>query len=211
MTTALRDWTAWHDDYADPDSDLSRRLAVVQDEIRRGLANRPEGEVRAISICAGQAHDLIGVLSGDPQAERVRARLVELDPVNVAQIRAKASAAGLDLDVVQGDAADSDLYRGAVPADLVLAVGIFGNVAEPDIHRLIGALPQFCAPGATVIWSRGRHLHDINSEIQATFAGAGFTQTAFHAPDGVKFQIGVNRYEGPAVPLVSDKLFTFIR
>lgn len=211
MTTALRDWAGWHDAYRDPASDLSRRLVVVQDEIRRALATKPNEPVQVISICAGQAHDLIGVLSDDPRADRVRALLVELDPSNVAQIRAKADAAGLHLDVVQGDAADSDLYRDAVPADLVLAVGIFGNVAEPDIHRLIRALPQFCAPGATVIWSRGRHRRNINSEIQATFAGAGFIQAAFHAPDGARFQVGVNRYEGPAVALGSDHLFTFVR
>lgn len=207
----LRDYTAWHDAYRDPSSDLSRRLAVVQDEIRAALGARPEGDLRVISICAGQGHDLIGALSGDPASDRVRALLVELDPANVAEIRAKAADAGLAIDAVQGDAADTDHYRDWVPADLVLAAGIFGNISDADIFRVIRALPQFCTAGATVIWTRGRHLPDINSEIQATFVQAGFAPVAFHAPDDASFQVGVSRYEGPAVPLSSDRLFTFIR
>lgn len=135
---------------------------------------------------------------------------MELDPANVAEIRAKAAAAGLAVDVVQGDAADTDFYREWVPADLVLAVGIFGNICDADVYRVIRALPQFCAPGATAIWTRGRHLPDINTEIHAEFAAAGFNQVAFHTPDDARFQVGVNRYEGPAVPLVSDRLFTFV-
>lgn len=206
----LRDYIAWHDAYRDPSSDLSRRLAVVQEEIRNVLAAKPDGRLQVISMCAGQGHDLIGVLADDPQADRVRALLVELEPANVAKIREKASAAGLQLDVVQGDAADTEIYRQAVPADLVLAVGVFGNITDADIHRVIRALPQFCAPGGAVIWTRGRHLPDINAEIHAAFDEAGFVPVAFRAPPDAGFQVGVNRYEGPAVPLVSDRLFTFV-
>ena len=34
-----------------------------------------------------------------------------------------------------GDASTTSAYRGAVPADLVLACGIFGNVSDEDIQR----------------------------------------------------------------------------
>ena len=61
------------------------------------------------------------------------ARLVELSPDNVAAMRARAERAGLELEIVEGDAADTSLYDGAVRADLVLAVGIFGNIAEEDV------------------------------------------------------------------------------
>lgn len=207
-----RDWHAWHDDYDDADSDLSRRLQVVQTEIRKVLPTEPTDEFSVISICAGQAHDIIGVLSDYPHADKVRARLVELNPDNVQQIRAKVAAAGLDVDVVEGDAADTSLYEGAAPADLVLAVGIFGNVSDADVLATIRALPQLCKPGATVLWSRGRHLRpDLTPQIRSTFADAGFVETAFHAPEGARFQIGADRYDGPAVPLQAGHLFTFLK
>jgi hypothetical protein len=207
-----RDWEDWHRDYEDANSDLSRRLAVVQTEIRKVLPLAPTTDFKLVSICAGQAHDIIGALSGYSRADRVKARLVELNPHNVAQIRAKAAAAGLDLEVVEGDAADSRLYEGAIPADLVLAVGIFGNISEADVFTTIDALPQFCRPGATVLWSRGRRYKpDITPQIRSRFIAAGFVETAFHAPDGANFQIGAARYEGPALKLRRAHLFTFVR
>ena len=141
-----------------------------------------------------------------------RARLVELNPENVAEIRAKVAAAGLDLEVVEADAADTRLYEGAIPADLVLAVGIFGNISDHDIFATIDALPQFCRPGATVLWSRGRrHKPDITVQIRSRFVAAGFVETAFHAPLTRNFQIGAERYEGPVQELRRAHLFTFVR
>jgi hypothetical protein len=206
-----RDWVAWHESYADEESDLSVRLRVVQTEIRGALDRSPAGPFRAVSLCAGQGHDLIGALAHYPDSDRVSARLVEVNPFNVRAMRERATQQGLDLDIVEGDAADTSLYRGAVPADLVLAVGIFGNVADEDVFRLIGALPQFCVHGATVIWSRGRSVPNLNEQIQSAFTAAGFVQAAFHAPDDGDFQIGVNLYEGPARELEPARLFTFRR
>jgi hypothetical protein len=208
-----RDWLAWHGEYEDENSDLSQRLHVVQAEIRRLLPlEQPVEPFQFVSICAGQAHDIIGVLAGYPYASHVKGRLVELNPDNVQQIRAKADAAGLDLEIIEGDAADTSLYEGAVPADLVIAVGIFGNVSDADVFGTIRALPGFTKTGATVLWSRGRHLvPDITAEIRSTFAEAGFAETGFHSPDGRRFQIGASRYDGPAVELKRGRLFTFVR
>jgi hypothetical protein len=210
--TEQRDWHGWHTDYEDATSDLSRRLTVVQAEIRKVLPDAPTAEFNVVSICAGQGHDIIGVLSDYPHADKVKARLVELNPHNVEQIRAKVAAAGLDVDVVEGDAADTSLYEGATPADLVLAVGIFGNISDADVFATIKALPQFCKPGATVLWSRGRHLHpDITAQIRSTFIDSGFVETAFHAPSDARFQIGADRYEGAAQRLGRGHLFTFLK
>jgi hypothetical protein len=207
-----RDYEAWHRDYEDADSDLSRRLEVVQAEIRKVLPGAPTSDFKVVSICAGQAHDIIGALSGYAHADRVKARLVELNPHNVGQIRARVAEAGLDLEVVEGDAADTRVYEGATPADLVLAVGIFGNISDADVFTTIDALPQFCRPGATVLWSRGRqNKPDITAEIRSRFIDAGFVETAFHAPDDANFQIGAGRYEGPVQALRRAHLFTFVR
>ena len=210
--TEQRDWHAWHTGYEDANSDLSRRLEAVLAEICKILPPAPTAEFNVLSICAGQAHDIIGVLSEYSHADKVKARLVERNPRNVEQIRAKAAAAGLDVDVVEGDAADTSLYEGATPADLVLAVGIFGNISDADVFTTIEALPQFCKPGATVLWSRGRHLQpDITAQIRSAFVDAGFVETAFHAPEDAGFQIGADRYEGPARALQRGHLFTFLK
>jgi hypothetical protein len=73
------------------------------------------------------------------------------------------------------------------------------------------SLPQFCAPGATVLWSRGQQLPDITNRIRKAFTEAGFEETAFHKPEDATFQIGVARYQGLPQQLQPARLFTFVK
>ena len=52
---ATVDWQAWHSPYEDPDSELSRRLALVQAQLRAALDGAPAGRIRLISVCAARA------------------------------------------------------------------------------------------------------------------------------------------------------------
>ena len=62
----------------------------MQGHLRAELDRAPAGHVRLISLCAGQGRDVIGVLTGHPRRDDVRARLVELDERNVALARRAA-------------------------------------------------------------------------------------------------------------------------
>ena len=144
----LRDYHDWHDDYARPGSSLYRRLQVVLDLLGDALDALPAGPVRVVSLCAGQGADVLTVAEQHPRGRDLVGRLVELDPRNVAAARDRISAAGLDgIEVVEADASVSDAYAGAVPADLVVACGIFGNISLDDIERTIRFLPSLSAPG----------------------------------------------------------------
>src|SRR6266508_2492219 len=68
------DWQAWHRPYDDPDSPLSRRLHVVQELVRAVLDQAAPGSITAISICAGEGRDLLGVLADHPRSADVAAR-----------------------------------------------------------------------------------------------------------------------------------------
>lgn len=204
------DWRAWHAGYEDPNSELGRRLAVVQRQLRDVLDRLPPGPIRAISVCAGQGHDIIGVLAEHQRRADVSARLVELDPRNVALAQSAARATGLDrVQAVAADASLTDAYIGAVPADLVLVCGVFGNIAEADIANTIEQLGQLCAPQATVIWTRHRRAPDLVPRIRETFQQAGFAEVAFE--DAPPFGIGANRLRRAPGPLQRGvKLFDFI-
>lgn len=123
--TDLRDYDRWHDRYDDPDSDLSWRLKQVQRHIEAFLDGR-EGPVRVLSVCSGDGRDLFQVLAGRTDTGRITATLLELHPALADRVRAAAAtlAPEADVSVRQVDAGDSDAYIGAVPADLVLLVGI---------------------------------------------------------------------------------------
>lgn len=168
--------------------------------------------VTVVSACAGQGHDLIGVLPDRPDAHRVRARLLEYDERNVDAARAAAAQAGLArIDVRRADAGDPASYRGAVPAHLVLLTGVFGNISDDDIHATVTALPQLCGPAATVIWTRTRRSPDLTGTIRGWFRDAGFAELAFTAPPDVQFSVGVHRLTAAPQPMsLTGHIFRFI-
>lgn len=212
--TSLRDYDRWHRHYDDPDSSLSWRLRRVQAYVAEALDERPL-PVRMVSVCAGDGRDVIEVLHGRPDAGRVSAVLVELHPAIAERARAAAGAAELTgVEVRERDAGTSDAYAGAVPADIVLLVGILGNITDDDLWRLIAFAPQLCAPGATLLWSRGLDGSDRNDNIRTAYAGAGFVELAYETSgeDEGAAALGVVRYDGPPVPLEPGRpLFTFVR
>lgn len=194
MTTEPRDWIDWHRQYDNPDSSLSRRLGVVRQRLREAL-DAQKGPLRLISMCAGQGVDVIPVLAEHTHRVDTDALLVELDPRLAGIAEEAARAAGLDkVRVLCADAAATANYADAVPADIILAVGIFGNISEADVEFTVKRLPMLAAPQATVIWTRGRIFdQDLAQTIRRWFEEAGFEEVAFDAPEDFHYRVGVNR------------------
>jgi hypothetical protein len=145
----------------------------------------------------------------------VSALLVELDPGLVAFARQRAAAAGVgrQVTVVEGDGSLARPYAEAVPADLVLVCGVFGNISRGDIAATVAALPSFCAAGATVIWTRHRRPPDLTPSIREWFGAAGFEEVSFEAPSPYVLSVGSCRLVGPpgAVPFDPGlRLFDFV-
>ena len=165
----------------------------MQRHIGAALHAAAPGPIRVVSLCAGQGHDLIGALDGHPRAADVQARLVELDPHNCDAARAVAPPG---VDVLCGDASDTTSYAGAVPAELVLACGVFGNISDDDIVRTIETIRSLCAPGATVIWTRHRREPDLTPEVRAVVPRRGLPRGRVRDPRRVR----VRRWCEPARP-----------
>jgi hypothetical protein len=169
------------------------------------LDNAPTGAIRVISMCAGQGRDVFGALHGHRRASDVAARLVELDPTNVA---AALAAAPPNVEVVEGDAGVSDAYTGAGPAHVVVACGIFGNISHGDVRRTVGLLPMLCASGATVVWTRHPADGTLLPMIDAWFVEEGFARVFLQAGNG--YGVGAHRLEGPPASFApGTRFFTF--
>lgn len=233
-------WVQWHKAYEDPSSGLSQRLRAVQSMVRAALDEVParaasgrdpnpghaeatagaqEGRtpVQIVSLCAGQGRDVIEVVASHPRGPEVSALLVELDPALAGTARAHAAAAGAGvadrIRVVEADASQASVYAesGAVPADIVLVCGVFGNISNADITHTIQAMRGLCAPGGQVIWTRHRRPPDVTPLIRADFAAAGFTEMDFVTPKGTVMSIGRHRLDGATVPFQPDQvLFDFV-
>jgi hypothetical protein len=209
---ALRDYVAWHDGYAEPGSPLHLRLIVVQSLIAEALDHLPPGPVRVVSICAGQGHDILTVARRQRRAD-LKGCLVELDPTNAAAARRAIDAGGLDgFEVVEADAGSSDAYAGAVPADLVLACGVFGNISHDDIEATVRFLPALCAPGAWVIWTRHARDPAVIAALEGWLVDAGFEPRQVVIPADRSFGVGAARLAIPPRPFrPGRRLFTFVR
>jgi hypothetical protein len=204
-----RNWVDWHAEYDEPGSALQRRLSLVQQRIGHALDERPAGPVSVISMCAGQGRDLLGVLADHPRRADVVATLVELNPRNVEL--ARQAATGLNVTVIAGDAGRSTAYQDAVPADIALVCGVFGNIPDDDIRQTVGWLPRLCRQGATVIWTRHRRPPDRTPAIRAWFASAGFAEVAFDTADTLSVGVGTHRFTGQPLPFEPDvRLFEFV-
>jgi predicted RNA methylase len=131
----MRDYLKWHEAYDDPSSDLSWRLREVQAHIRAVL-DEVEGPVGVLSLCAGDGRDVLQVLAERDDASRVRAALIELHPMLAQRAREFVGASGLtNVTVRIADAGNTSAYTGAIPADLVIMIGVLGNLSDDDVPR----------------------------------------------------------------------------
>jgi hypothetical protein len=205
---------AWHVDYEDPSSALTARLRAVRHHLSHAVDRAPAGPIRVLSLCAGQGHDVVGVLAGHERRDDVWATLVELDFHNVDRARQGTTEANLNqVEVRHADASHVVSFADVLPADVLLLCGIFGNISDADIDRTIEATPTLCSAGATVIWTRHRRPPDYTDHIRQVFQTNGFDEIAFEAPDTAgNTGVGVNRLrESSPEPPPDAPLFLFTR
>ncbi len=211
----VMDWADWHEHYDDPASPLSTRLRCVRGHLSDAIDQAPAGRISLVSLCAGQGRDVIGVLPHHPRRDDVRAVLVESDERNAGSARRSAAAEGLaQVEVRLADASLVASFADALPADVLLLCGIFGNVSDRDIERTARAAPALCREGATVIWTRHRRSPDLTPRVRAWFTQGGFSEIAFDALEpGTMIGVGVARLgreaAAPDAGWPDDRLFTF--
>jgi hypothetical protein len=100
-----------------------------------------------------------------------------------------------DVEVRVADAGTIDSFADVLPAHVVVASGVFGNISMADTRRTVAALKTVLAPGGLVVWTRSRRLDgsDRSLDVRAVFLEHNFAEVSFSTiPDG-KFRIGVHK------------------
>jgi SAM-dependent methyltransferase len=214
----ILDWTEWHDEYDDPDSELAARMRAVRTHVSELVERCDPGPVTIVSICGGQGRETIGALRDHARRADVRGRLVELDAKNAAAARRSAVAAQLDeFEVMTGDASSSDSYAGLPPADVVVVSGVLGHIDNDDRAQLVAFLRQLMRPGGSVVWTffrlpGDRHREERLAGMRRLFNDDGFEEVAFELLPGDEygFTVGVSRYTGERAPFrPHEQIFTF--
>jgi hypothetical protein len=206
-----RDWTRWHADY-ESETPLQRRLEIVKQHVADVLRSGSGRGLAVLSICSGDGRDVLGALAEESVGSCVRGRFVDSDPRLAERARRTAREASMTgIEVLVADAGTTSAYAGAVPADLVLVCGVFGNIVDADVERTIRALPMLCAERGTVIWTRHRRPPDLTPAIRGWFRDAGFVEVAFQTISDSVASVGVERLARPTDPFEDGiRLITFV-
>ena len=150
-----------------------------------------DGPVRLLSMCTGDGRDTLPVLA--EAGADVDAVLVELDPELAETARRRPGPASPGRRPRPPTPGRPTRYRDAVPADVVMACGMFGNVTDDDVavHRGHGC-PRCWRRGGHVIWTRGSRVPHDPSGVRRRPERAGprrcspttgFEEVAFDRPD----------------------------
>jgi Putative methyltransferase len=216
------DWHKWHNAY-DENPALKKRLVLVRKHLSRCLDRSAPGEVRIISVCAGDGRDVLRTLADHKRLADARARLVELDPNLVKDGESACEALELSsrVEFVNGDATDPGSYRAVAPANIVVMCGMLGLVDLPELPNVVRAMQALCAHQGHVVWTRRldwRNGVRQTKVLHAMMAQAGFrysklSLTSFGAlfspTPRPSFAVGTHRYDGESVALpASGRLFT---
>jgi len=168
--------------------------------------------MRILSLCSGDGRDLIPILARG-ERNMAHAILVEQDATLAQEGRATALKLGVDhVTVVTGDAGETESFAFALPVDLLLLCGIFGNVSEEDVALTVAATPAVLRSGGTVIWTRGSTPPDLRPTIRRWFVDAGLRDTAFDSePNGFGVGVATKSQRSTSDPPLPARLFTFVR
>jgi len=94
--------------------------------------------------------------------------------------------------------------------------GVLGNLTDEDARATVAVTRELAAPGALVLWTRGRFADSGKDEptdtIRSWFADEGFEEVAFDAPEDTGYRVGAHRLAAEPRPLGPDRVFfTFQR
>jgi hypothetical protein len=195
---------------------------LVRKHLSKCLDRSAPGEVRVISVCAGDGRDILNTLADHERLADARVRLVELDPNLVAD--GKNACRNLKLashvEFVNGDATDPGSYRAVAPASIVVMCGMLGLVELGELPNVVRAMQALCANGGHVVWTRRLDWRDgvrHTKVLQDLMANAGFRRATlsvtsfgalFSKTPRPSFAVATYRYDGEPVALpASGPLF----
>lgn len=206
------DWIAWHDNYR-TNEELKARLSLVRTLIAHSLSDAQPGEIVLLSLCCGDARDVLGTLPTHARRTDVQGWLLDCNPALIDKAKQAITRYGLasSVSAIIADATRASSYTEIPPANVIILSGVFGNVEHDEISRLVRNLRSLCASSAFVIWTQSTRggTHQVE-QIQKEFTNYQFSSVELLTTPQAHFYIGLNCYDGPTEGLHQDKrIFSF--
>ncbi len=208
------DWKAWHTRYQ-TDTELQARLELVKASINEALLALPAGKITVLSLCSGDARDIIEVLPTHARCPDVSGWLLESNASLVHDAQQAILRHGLEASLFPcvADATDAKSYATIPPAHLLVLAGVFGSVDNDEIPRFLLNLQVLCAPSAYVIWTQNISTAEGQRRtaiIQQELGHQEFSPINIITTPQQRYHVGLHQYAGNHRSReLDDRLFTF--
>ena len=215
MSAGRQDWRAWHRDYDDAGSSVSRRLVEVRARLV-ALLTAGDGPVRLLNLCSGDARDTVPVLAGSTGRStpvwsprpRVSPKARGGPPPRWGRPRGAHGRRRRRRDVRRSaPGRRPDARRGARER--------LGRGRGADHRRGGGDASAWAAPS---VWSRSSRFRaepthgyaDPAVWVRDRFEAHGFETVEFVVPEVDAWRIGISVLRRPLSEPLPDHLFTFV-
>jgi hypothetical protein len=195
-------WNDWHIIYDDKESAPYKRSLLTQQLINNYLISHKKNII-ILSICSGQARDILPAIAGREDKDRITTYLLDIDKDCLEYAQEYACIHDIpNVHTINKDASLKESYDDIPKADLIVICGLFGHLVPEDIATTASFLAHISDNDAHVIWS-------INQNFNQTidiFTSLQHSHIAFMY--GESFVVATHRINKNLVS-VPDKLFNF--
>ena len=200
-------WNDWHIIYDDKESAPYKRSIITQELVNNYL-NIHKKNIIILSICSGQARDILPAIAGREDKDRITTYLLDIDKDCLEYAQEYARIHDIpNVHTINKDASLKESYDDIPKVDLIVICGLFGHLVPEDIATTALFLQTLIEDNATVIWSRNKFFNDHSDNIRNIFNQLSYKEIDFI--DEQMFFVGVSSSPKKEF-LLPDKLFNFI-
>jgi len=174
-------WTEWHEEaYNDINSLPYQRTEIVKDLINKYLSEIDKNIV-VISIGAGQSRDILPVLIGRKDNDRITTYLIDTDIecLNYAKNYAKDNNI-INVHIVDMDGSLVKNYKDIPKADLIIFCGMMTQKNTDEVKNLANNIKLICNEDAQIIWSRHGYDGDYSTPFRNVFNENSYKELDFY-------------------------------
>ena len=186
----------WHLNHNDMNSTPYKRNKDEQNLIKTCL-NSIKNNVNIISICSGQARDILPILAGKKDNNKINTYLIDtdLECLEYADNYAKENKIP-NVHLINKNAGLRETYNDIPQADIIIICGVFGHLSLLDIKSTISFIKHLLNENGFVIWSRHKFDNDISEDIKNIFKELNFNELAFVSPEDEPYTLGLHVVDG---------------
>ena len=162
-------WNDWHIIYNDKESAPYKRSIITQELVNNYL-NIHKKNIIILSICSGQARDILPAIAGREDKDRITTYLLDIDKDCLEYAQEYARIHDIpNVHTINKDASLKESYDDIPKVDLIVICGLFGHLVPEDIATTALFLQTLIEDNATVIWSRNKFFNDHSDNIRNIF------------------------------------------